>query len=174
MMKTITACGAGVVLCLAHVAASAQDVQLTQEQQILMRAAQNVTTRTETVTQILNYCTRRDSGFAQSGLDSLRAWRARNQAYVDLGPALREEVYALGARQFGMSRQETEEALMSAVQEVAGTFAEEMEKVDDAARRRHACETYATKIRDGELDIGFERPEVKAMLDARLEQARKR
>ncbi|MGN6224745.1 hypothetical protein [Pseudoxanthomonas sp.] len=173
-MKTIIACGAGAVLCLAHAAVSAQDVPLTQEQQILMRATQNVATRTETVTQILNYCTRQDSGFAQSGLDSLRAWRARNQAYVDLGPALREELYVLGSRQFGMSRQETEETLMSAVQEVAGTFAEEMEKVDDPARRRHACDAYAAKIRDGELDIGFERPEVKAMLDARLEQARKR
>jgi hypothetical protein len=63
---------------------------------------------------------------------------------------------------------------MSAVQEVAGTFAEELDKVDDAARRRHACDTYAAKIRDGELDIGFERPEVKAMLDARLDQAGKR
>lgn len=173
-MKTIIACGAGVALCLACLSAPAQEVELTQEQQTLMLAAQNVTTRTETVTRILEYCMRQDDGFAQSGLDSLRAWRARNQAYVDLGPALREEVYTLGIRQFGMSRQETEDALMSAVQEVAGTFAEELDKVDDAARRRHACDTYAAKIRDGELDIGFERPEVKAMLDARLDQASKR
>nr|WP_295382236.1 hypothetical protein [Pseudoxanthomonas sp.] len=173
-MRTSTTCVAGVVLYAACSGAPAQEAQPTPEQQTLMRAAQNVTTRIETVTRILDYCMRQDAGFAQSAQDSLRTWRARNQAYVDLGPSLREEVYALGARLFGTSRQETEDALMDAVQEVAGTFAEELDQVDDPARRRYACDTYAAKIRDGELDIGFERPEVKAMLDARLDQARKR
>jgi len=173
-MKAIIACLACAGLSLAHATAPAQDVQLTPEQQTLMRAAQNVTTRTETVTQILDYCMRQDPRFAQSGVDSLRAWRLRNQPYVDLGPALREEFHALGIRLFGMSRQETEDVLMGAVQEVAGTFAEELDKVDDAARRRHACDTYAAKIRDGELDIGVDHPEVKTLLDARLEQARDR
>ena len=76
-----------------------------------------------------------------------------------MGPALREE---------------TETALRDAVEEVAGIFAEEMEQVDRPARRRHACDAYARKIHDGELDIGFERPEVKALLDARPEGTRGR
>ncbi|MBB3274514.1 MULTISPECIES: hypothetical protein [unclassified Pseudoxanthomonas] len=173
-MKTNTMGWVGAALCLATATASAQEAPLSEEQQILLRAAQNVTTRTETVSRILDYCTRQDAGFAATGLDSIRAWRQRNQAYVDLGPALREETYAMGVRQFGVTREEAEAALMAAVEEVAGTFAEEMEQVDEPARRRHACDAYARKISDGELDIGFERPEVKAMLDARLDGTRKR
>lgn len=76
-----------------------------------------------------------------------------------MGPALREE---------------TETALRDAVEEAAGTCAEQMEQVDGPARRRHACDAYARRIRDGALDIGFERPEVKAMLDARPEGTRGR
>ncbi len=158
----------GLVISLSWMgAAQAQEAGLSIELQRLTRAVQDIRTSEALVDHILDYCAQSNPAFAPTRNAVRVEWRDRNLRYRVLEPGLRSELDALAAQELQTSAGEIDDVLRDAIGEVTQAFDDELQD-SGHEMRDHVCERFAERIRDGVFDIGARRPEVKAMLDARL------
>lgn len=167
-MKSTLAFLCGLALSAALTTAHAEDGEFSTQDKLLLTSLNEINMTTATVTGVFEYCMKQDPDFAMRALETLQAWRTRNEPFIALSPMLREEAMVIAERE-GMTRAEANEVLENAAQEVASTFPGMLELDPDVARRIHVCNVYVGKIGEGEMDIAHGDDDQLGYLKSRLE-----
>ncbi len=166
-MKSKLALLVGMFMVTAATFANAQTVEdspFTEEQKLLMLSVAELHNKPETVRQIFEYCAKQVDTFALENGAVLTGWRTRNQPFLRLKAGLQEQVAVIAAEQEGMTPADLEHLLDTNAKDIASAFAERLEPESPAARA-FACSVYAGKVRDGEFDVGYNKPNIRQALE---------
>ena len=115
-MKSTLAILCGLALSAALTTAHAEDGEFSTQDKLLLTSLNEINMTTATVTGVFEYCMKQDPDFAMRALETLQAWRTRNEPFIALSPMLREEAMVFAEREgmtcidchFGIAHQEPE------------------------------------------------------------------
>lgn len=155
---------AAITATSAHAQAqAAEESPFTPEQKLLMLSVAELHNKPETVRQMFEYCAKQVDDFALENAAVLSGWRERNQPFLLLKAGLQKQVDVI-AQQEGMTPADVEDLMVTNAKDIASAFPERMES-ENALARAFVCNLYAGKVRDGEFDVGYDKPEVRQALE---------
>ena len=153
---------AAITATSAH-AQAAEESPFTPEQKLLMLSVAELHNKPETVRQMFEYCAKQVDDFALENATVLSGWRERNQPFLLLKAGLQKQVDVIAQKE-GMTPADVEDLMVTNAKDIAGAFPERMES-ENALARAFVCNLYAGKVRDGEFDVGYNKPDVRQALE---------
>lgn len=153
---------AAITATSAHAQAEGES-PFTPEQKLLMLSVAELHNKPETVRQMFEYCAKQVDDFALENATVLSGWRERNQPFLLLRAGLQKQVDVI-AQQEGMTPADVEDLMVTNAKDIASAFPERLEPENGLARA-FACNLYAGKVRDGEFDVGYNKPDIRQALE---------